>query len=70
MSLSIHLLIFSKLKDHNVQLMADGVITVSSVVLRVDLSSDDEAKEVYISWNDEVCSPWMFFINSLTLYLF
>ena len=37
-----------------VKIMADGVISVSSVVIRIDMNSDDEFKDLFISWNDEV----------------
>ncbi|KAI1297236.1 Integrator complex subunit 11 [Halotydeus destructor] len=44
----------SKLKEqYNIQLRPDGVITALSVVLRVDVSSDDMSKDIYLSWNDE-----------------
>ena len=46
---------FSAMKDSvTVKIMADGVISVSSVVIRIDMNSDDEFKDLFISWNDEV----------------
>lgn len=46
----------SVIKDHvSVKLMADGVVMVSSVVIRSDMNTDDDHKDLYITWNDEVC---------------
>lgn len=39
----------SKLKDRNLQMLADGSISVASVLIKVD-NIDDEVKHVYVSW--------------------
>lgn len=39
----------SKLKDRNIQMLADGSISVASVLIKVD-NIDDEVKHVYVSW--------------------
>ena len=43
----------AKLRDQwNVQFLADGTIAISSVAIRVDMTSEDEFKDIYISWSD------------------
>ncbi|XP_067140059.1 integrator complex subunit 11 [Centruroides vittatus] len=39
----------SKLKDRNIQMLADGSISIASVLIKVD-NIDDEVKHVYVSW--------------------
>ncbi|XP_053203272.1 integrator complex subunit 11-like [Panonychus citri] len=43
----------SKLRDqHTVTFLNDASIMVSSIMLRVDMTSEDDYKDVYISWAD------------------
>ncbi|RWS15425.1 cleavage and polyadenylation specificity factor-like protein [Dinothrombium tinctorium] len=44
----------TKLRDmYNIQLLADGSISVSAVIIKVDVGADEDLKEVYVSWSDQ-----------------
>lgn len=44
----------SKLKEsHSLNLLPDGSISTNSVVIRVDAASEEEFKDVYVSWDDQ-----------------
>lgn len=52
---------FSKLKDqHDIQLVNDFTIIVSSAMVRTDINSESDVKEIFVSWSDHVSASLAF----------